>query len=523
MIVIAGGTVLDGERDPYRADVLVEGDRVRDVVPGGLTGVSGGVTYLDARGCYVTPGWVDMHAHDDVAATDPAVYEAKIRQGITTVAITMDGFGYAGVPRDDTLREALFRYWRPVNGESHGVWGEDLAAYAAKVTGRLGLNVVLGVPHANVRIGAQGFALRPLTAEAYARAERTAADWAAQGAFGLSTGLGYAPAVAADVDELVRLGQAVRIHGGRLYVSHVRDYGTGLFTAVEEALEVGRRSGLAVHLSHLHLSHPTMFGRAAELLERLTAVRAAGLAVTWDTYPYTAGSSILYSYLPAWLSDGGPDALMARLADEATLARLDADAALTGFGWQRVVIAATRTGAWVGQSVADLAAARGTSPVRAIAALLREEDLVVSCIVHQTLEADDIAIAEADGCVVGTDGLPYGQRRHPRYSGAMAAFYRRHVRERGALTPTEAVRRMSIRAAELLGIGRRGPWRGAVADLAVWDPDRYMDRSTYAEPDRAADGVRHVLVGGKPVLRDEQFDPTVRAGATIASRQHGGV
>lgn len=518
MRVVRGGVVTDGEHRPYPGDVIIEGDRVTDVVVGGLGTTPDGADILEAEGLWVTPGFVDMHAHDDVAAAIPDVYEGKIRQGVTTVAVTMDGFGYAAMPEE--LREPISRYWRPVDGDPGPAGGATLGAYAERLEGSLGPNLALGVPHANLRIEQAGFDLRDLTGSERARARERARALAAEGAFGLTTGLSYVPAVASSLEELVDLGRGVREGGGRLYVTHLRDYGRNLFRAVDEAISVGRETGLRVHLSHLHLSHPDRFGQGELLLERLCQARADGVPVTWDTYPYQAGSSILYSYLPAWVQDGGPDALLRRLGEPDVLRRLEADRDLAGFGWGRVVIASTPDGREAGESVAALSERRGESVVRTVARILREADLDVSCIVHQTQEADDLLIAEADGCVVGTDGLPFGARRHPRYTGAMAAYYRRHVVERRAFDEggTEAVRRMSTRATGLLGIERAGPYAGARADLAVWDPAGYRDRSTYDHPDVYAEGMRHVLVAGVPVLRDGKFDPSARPGQWLRSR-----
>lgn len=505
--------VADGRTARRRADVLVEGARVAAVVEGGLGTPPPGAEVLEAEDHLVTPGFCDMHSHDDVAATDAAVYEAKVRQGVTTAAIGMDGLAYAPLPPAE--RAALGRYWRPVDGEPGELWAESLAAYAERLHGRLGMNVVAGVPHGNVRLAIAGFALRGLTEAELERAERLAARIAAEGAYGLSTGLGYVPALASDRRELVRVARAVARAGGRLYVTHMRDYGRDVFAAVDEAVAVARESGLGLHLSHLHLSHPTVHGRSEELLERLADARAAGLAVSWDTYPYGAGSSILYSYLPGWAADGGPDRLLGRLGDEAELARMEAASTSPGHGWGSVVVASSASGRYVGESVADIARRLGTTAVRAIAHVLRAEDLNVAAIVHQTLETDDVRIAEADGCVVGSDGLPYGQRRHPRYSGALAAYYRRHVLERRTFDAEEAVSRMAVRPCALLGIGTRGPVAGAPADIAVWQPQGLRDRSTFDAPRRMAEGVRHVLVAGRPVLRDGVFDPTTRPGALL--------
>lgn len=513
MLWIRGGDVVDGARPRRRADVLVRGERVEAVVDGGLEGAPEGALVLEAGGLVVAPGLVDMHSHDDVAAQDPDVYEAKIRQGVTTAAVSMDGLGFA--PLEPSSQASLLRYWRPVDGAPGSVGGSNLGAYAASLRGRLGLDLAIGVAHGNVRIATAGFALRPLTADELGRAVHDAQALAEEGAYGLSTGLGYVPALAADESELVAMARAVRAGGGRLYVTHMRDYGVAIFAALDEAAAVARRSGLGMHLSHLHLSHPDVLGLAPRLLERLEAIAATGVEVSYDTYPYDAGSSILYSYLPPWVADGGPDRLLDRLGEEAVLERLDVECRAPGHGWQAVVVASSGSGAFVGESVAQIAARLGLTPIRAMARLLREEDLDVAAIVHQTLAADDIQIAETAACVVGSDGIPYGQRRHPRYSGAFAAYYRRHVVERRAFGLEEAVLRMSLRPAALLGLGPHGPRVGARASLMVFDPGAYRDRSTFEAPRLPAEGVRHVLVGGGVVLRDGVFDAAVRPGVWL--------
>lgn len=505
--------MINGEGRSGRADVVVKGSRVDAVVWGGLRALPEDARVLDAADQWVIPGLIDMHAHDEVAATQADVYEGKVRQGVTTVLISMDGFSFA--PLDNDHRNALIRYWKPVNGDPGLLTGCEYEDYAQALADRLGLNVVLGVPHANLRIREAGFALRPLAPDELARMTARVRDGMEWGCYGLSTGLSYVPAVASDMAELIQLAAAIRAAGG-LYVSHLRDYGSNIFAAVEEALELARRLSIAVHLSHLHLSDPRVFGRAEEMRTVLESARDQGLRVTWDAYPYCAGSTALHAFLPPWAQDGGPSALLNRIGDPVHRQRIVHDWGITVREWDRIVISFTSSGRHIGESLLRLAERIGADPPEAAVALLESEQLGVGCVVHQSLEADNDLLAEGSGATVGSDGIPFGQRPHPRYFGAFAASYRRYVRERRSWSPEQAIWRMSTLPARLARLPERGVIEpGAVADLVVLDPTRYCDRATYSAPRLPAEGVTHVLINGYAVLRHGELDAGIRCGEVL--------
>lgn len=515
LLALVGGDVIDGRGKHGRADVWLEGDRIAGIHWGGGTSPPEGADIWRVDGLTVVPGLVDMHSHDDVAAADPERIEAKLRQGVTTVVVGVDGLGYAPVAM--SRRDEMVRYWRPVNGDPGDLWAESLDAYRRRLTGRLLVHVALTIPHGALRVGVAGFESRRLTATELAAMTRQVEVGLEAGACGLSTGLSYIPAASSDLEELVTVCRPLRHRG--LYMSHLRDYWSRMFEAVAEAAELGRRLGIPIHLSHLHLSDPAMFGRAEDLLERLTAIAAEGVALSWDVYPYSAGSSIFHSFLPAWFQEGGPDAIWRRLHDDGCLRRLAADRTLTSKDWSKAVIAGTRSGRHVGRSVAELAQATHADAAQVIVSLLREEELDVSGVIHHSLESDDALLAEGFGAVVGSDGLPYGQRPHPRYAGAFAAFFRRHVRERRTFSAAEAFERMSVRPARLAGLGEQGEVAlGRPADLAVVDLAHYTDRSTYEEPLRMAEGVRHVFVAGTPVIESGRMNRQLRPGRVLTAR-----
>lgn len=510
---VINGYVLDGMGHEGPATVIIEGKRICEVMWGSHVAPSADARILDVSGLVVAPGLIDMHSHDDVAAMDPEIYEAKIRQGVTTTLIGLDGLGYA--PVDPVQAPSLIRYWNPVNGDPGSLFAPDLATYRESLTGRLGLNVALGVPHGNLRIRHQGWGLEPVSAEALAGMVKDAEMELEGGAYGLTTGLGYVPAMGADRRELQAMTTPL-IKRQAIYASHLRSYGTEIFSAIDETIDLARRHGIAVHISHLHLSHPSLFGRAEEILRAFEQYRREGIRLTFDLYPYSAGSSILHSYLPSWLLDGGPDVALARLSDNSTLERLRRDPLVASYAWDRVVIGRTRTGRWIGMSIAESAHRQGTDPAAFMAQLLREESLEVGCIVHQTLEADDVLLAEDPGAVVGSDGIAYGQQPHPRYYGAFAAFYDRHVRQRKTLSMAAAMAKMSTQTADILGLKDRGRLSpGQAADLVIFDRERYRACATYEAPKQFADGVSYVFINGTLVWSPGHFDATARAGDVL--------
>lgn len=511
-IVLQGGQVIT----PHglgRATVIIDHSIIQSIVPPGISVARPGDQILDCTGLIVSPGLIDAHSHDDVAITLPHLYEAKIRQGVTTTAIAMDGLGYA--PVWPSFRDGLIQYWQAVNGPPGDLWAPTISRLIDLFHGKLGLNVLLNIPHANIRMAQLGFRRQTMTASQRLAAADMVREGLDTGAAGVTTGLSYVPAVYADIDELLEICQPLQ-QNDRPYITHLRSYGLRLFEAVDEALTLGRQLGIPVHLSHLHLSHPQLFGRADILLQQLEMAKKDGVRLSWDLYPYSAGASILHSYLPAWINEGGPEKLLDRLKDDAQLEKLAADPAFRAFDWDKVRISFTKSGQYVGHTVRDIAHRQHTSPAQTIRQLLTAEQLQVGCIVYQTDERDDILLAEADGSMVGSDGLAFGQQPHPRYYGAFAAFYQRHVRERQTMTIEAAIYKMSTATALLYHLPDRGKIvAGAAADIMVFDPLTYAPQSSYDSPRQFATGVHHVLINGQLVLRDGVMDMKAKWGQVL--------
>jgi N-acyl-D-amino-acid deacylase len=514
-ILIRHGLVIDGSGRPGAAgDVAITGDRIVAIAP--YLNVEAR-TVVEADGLAVTPGFIDMHAHADLGLLADGRWRSALDQGVTTLVIGQDGLGLA--PLND--RAAAFRReLRGINGDPDTVawtW-RSFAEYLARMTGRIGPNVAAMVPHGTVRLMVMGEDDRAPTADELAAMRAITAQAMREGAFGLSAGLTYAPAMFADDGELVALCRELVSFGG-FYQPHHRNYGHGAMREFAASMEIGRAAGVPVHLTHAHLSFPTNEGRARELLAAVDIACDTGVDVTLDSYPYLAGSTYLAAFLPSWAQVGGPGAVVERVADNDIRARIGEDMVRGSDGlqgmpvdWSTISIAGvdlTGLSFAVGLTIEELGRAWEIEPFEAFCRLLVEDRAAPLALLTIGHEANVRVIMAHPSHMPASDGIVIGQRPHPRAWGTFARYLGVYVREQGIVSLEEMVRKMTSAPARRLGLSDRGLLRpGGAADAVVFDPERIVDRSTYADPRRAPDGVVAVLVNGVFVLRDgHPFDP----------------
>ena len=528
-LVVRGARLVEpdgGSSSPV--DVTVRAGRVESISPAG-SAASGSADVLDAGGRLLLPGFVDAHVHGEAAVLDEDVQLAMLRQGVTSVVVGQDGVSYAPSPAPGEARAPgdaapsglhdaaawASGYFAAINGEHPTFRGGSVNDLLATYDGTTRVNVGYLAPHGTIRYAVLGAAARAATP---AEADRMRALLTAaldDGALGMSTGLEYVPATYADEAELVALTSILAARG-LPHVSHMRGYEDKAGPAFAELVRVARASGVATHVSHYH-------GPAAELLGYVDEAHAQGLDVTFDSYPYLRGCSILSMVsLPTWLPIADVDATVAALTDPAVLDRLHREhfPALADL-WPRVTMAAVPTGtaagapeggpadalAWAeGMTVPDVAARLGLTPAEAAVHLLVATRLRASCVFAQppTNSPESVrALLRHGAHVGGSDAIYAGGRPHPRGWGAFARFLAEHVRTLGDWTWHDAVTHLSTRPAERFALTGRGVVTpGAVADLALVDPDRVRDEATYEDPRRPASGVDDVLVAGVPVLHD---------------------
>ena len=508
-LVIRGGTVVDGTgAPPRRADVGVAGGRIVALPPGDGTAPE----VLDAHGAVVAPGFIDVHTHSDAVGLREAdghdLVRAAVRQGVTTEIC-----GNCGSSLFPSLPDRLPALRRQGIG-SFGTGAPvaaDFAGFAAAYRDRPRANHLASlVGHGTLRAGVLGYQDRPATAAELDAMCALLDSCLAQGAAGLSTGLIYAPGSFGDTAEVTALARVAARHR-KPYVTHLRDEMSRVDEALTEAIGIARDAGAPLHVSHHKTAGRYAWGRTETTLPRLDALRANGMDVSCDVYPYDAASTSLAAMLPPWANDGGTDALTARLADPAQRARMraDIDTGVPGWentvgngGWDRISVAsAPGTPGAEGRTVADLAA--GRDPLDVVAELLLADHGQVTIISHSMREDDVRRVIASPLSMIGSDGVPVAGHPHPRWAGTFARVLGRYVRDLAVLPLETAVRKMTGYPAARFGLTDRGVVRtGAHADLVVFDPATVTDRATYAEPLLPPTGVRHVVVAGHPVVRD---------------------
>jgi N-acyl-D-amino-acid deacylase len=507
---IAGGTMLDGTGGaPRRADLGITGDRIEAV--GDLAHERAGRT-LDVAGLTVTPGFIDIHSHSDWRLWGNRRAESKIRQGVTTEVVGNCGFSPA--PVSDAFRHEMrgFALYLP---ESMDFSWNSTRDYLRRYEDEgVALNVLQLIGHGTLRVAAMGFARRAPTAHEQATMERLMDESMADGAAGLATGLIYAPGSYAATDEIVGIARRAGAARG-FYASHIRGEGATLLDAVREAIQIGREAGLPVQVSHIKAAGRAHWGRVKDALALIDAARAQGLDVRADVYPYTASSTSLRTLMPDWVLEGGIEAMLGRLTDPASRARIRSEISggagilSRGIGWEDVMIAyAVARPDAQGRRVSEIAAARGQHPLDAAMDLLVDEGGKGSVILFQLDEADfRLALAHpqvmigSDGSSLAVEGTMGAGKPHPRSYGTFPRVLGHYARDEGIIGLSEAVRKMTGLPADRLGLADRGVLRaGARADVVAFDAARVIDRATYDEPHRYAAGVSHVLVNGRVVI-----------------------
>ena len=496
-LLIRNGTVVDGTGAPARsADVGIVGDRV--VAIDSLDGATA-QTEIDATGKVVSPGFIDVHVHSEVALADPndTMRYGSVLQGVTTHLAAPDGFGYA--PLDHEGARALWECDLFSHGEANlSLDWPTAESYLSIFEGNTPVNVVPQVPHCAVRYGAMGWAARPATDVELDRMKVTTREWLEAGAVALCLGLDYQPSAFADTRELVELSKIAAEYDA-VYSAHVRYNDIGLEAAWRETMEIGERAGIPVHISHEHVTPIT-----APLLEEA----ASRCDLTFESYLYHAGCTHLALTLPIWAQEGGPNGVRERLHEPVARERIRKHLAAQ-FGREdrsRAVFVDTQTGQYIGQSINE-AAADARMPVADFAIkVLEEEHPYALMIYHRGTTPEFQAQSIRDtiqhpAMMVASDGMYHGISAHPRGFGTFARVLRLCVREMGAVSLEEAVRKMSGFPAERFQIKDRGLLReGYGADVVIFDPAEVADRATWDEPRLEPVGIDRVIVNGQVVV-----------------------
>nr|WP_310784388.1 D-aminoacylase [Candidatus Palauibacter polyketidifaciens] len=516
-VLIRGGMVYDGSEDPPRtADVAIAGDTIAGI---GDFAPASARTTIDAAGLAVSPGFINMLSWGTESLIVDGRSLSDIRQGVT---LEVFGEGNSMGPLNPQMKADMLARQGDVRFE---IPWTSLGEYLDHLVERgVATNVASYVGATTVRVHEIGHEDRPPTPEELGRMQELVREAMREGAVGVGSSLIYAPAFYADTDELIALASAAGEFGGG-YISHLRSEGNRLIESVDELISIAREAGVRAEIYHLKAAGSENWAKLDEVIERVERAQAEGLEITADMYTYTAGSTGLDAAMPPWIHEGGHTAMIARLRDPETRARIAAEMRTPTDEWENLLLAAGSPDRALlvgfrqdslkyltGRTLAEVAESRGTGIEETAMDLVVQDDSRVGT-VYFMMSEDNVRRQVAIPWVsFGSDAGSLAPEEpfvrsstHPRAYGNFARLLGRYVRDEGIIPLEEAIRKLtSLPAANLRleGRGRLAP--GYFADVVIFDPATIADHATFEEPHQLATGVRDVFVNGVHVLAEEE-------------------
>ena len=502
-VLIAGGQIIDGSGNVgFQGAVGIEGDTVQ-VLRGDVATIEARKR-VDATGRVVCPGFIDFHAHSGLVILAEPKHEPKVHQGVTTEIIGVDGNSYAPFRSQDDLSKFIqLNSGLDGNPPISQRWA-TVAQYLAHFDRKVAVNICYLVGNSPLRIAAVGWQERPATSAEQADMRALLREAMEEGAWGISTGLDYPPGSYADTDELVNLSEEAARLGG-IYHSHVRyRLGDRFLDPFREAIDIGRRSGIAALITHFYQRLYTP-GSATDMLGLVETARdTEGLDVTFDSYPYVYSSTRLLIMFPDWVHDGGPQRLIEALCSPEARERLRREVGPRGSSWQDIWLTYFKrqhNHQYEGHSVAEIAAMRDQNPVDALCDLLVDEDLQTS---YVSLSGDASTLPRFVAhplSMVGSDAVLLGEFPSPRTYGCFPVILGKFARDERVVTLPQAIRKMTSFPAQRLGLRDRGLLRdGFKADVVVFDPLTVGAPATRSQPKQLPTGIDYVFVNGTAVI-----------------------
>ena len=513
-LILRNGTIGDGIGAPsFVGDLAINDDRIAAV---GDLSDSRGVTEVDVSGLVVAPGFINMLSWAGEALLEDGRSQGDIRQGVT---LEVFGEGVSGGPLTDQMKALEVTSQGDIKFD---VAWTTLGDYLEHLEGKgVSPNIASFVGATTLRVHEVGYEDRPPTADELDRMRGLVRQAMEEGAIGIGSSLIYSPGFYAQTDELIELTKVAAEYGG-LYISHMRSEGNALLEALDELLRIARESGIRAEIYHLKAAGQSNWDKLGDVIERVEAARSEGLEITANMYTYTAGSTGLDAGMPPWVQEGGYDAWAGRLQNPAIRDRVRQEMTTPTNEWENLLLAAGAEGTllvgfknpslrvYIGQTLAEVAAARGTSVSDTAMDLVVEDGSrvqVVYFLMSEENVARQIGLPWVSYCSdagsYASEGIFLNSSTHPRAYGNFARLLGRYVREERIIALEEAIRKLTSLPAGNLRIRDRGQLTaGYFADVVVFDPAKIQDHATYEDPHQYATGIVHVWVNGTQVLRD---------------------
>jgi dihydroorotase/N-acyl-D-amino-acid deacylase len=512
-IVIVNGHIIDGTGSPwYSGDIGIRGGRIAAI--GNLASAARKQT-IDAHGQVVAPGFIDMLGQSEISILVDPRLPSKIYQGITT-EITGEGDSVAPLnARMIAADRANYDHYKITPN-----WTTFSGYFARLERQGMGINLASYVGATSVRRMVLGDGDVQPTPAQLAQMQELVGQAMQQGAVGLSTALQYAPAPYAKTDELIALARVAAEDGG-IYASHIRSEGDAEPTAIDEAIRIGREAHIPVEIWHLKTAGKRNWGKMPQVVAQIDAARASGIDVSANTYAYTAWFNTFSAFIPPWAHDGGDAALIERLKDPDTRARIRRDMLSPTGDWdnewqeipgpEAVEIAVVQNPALVplqGKRLSEVAARWHEDPIDALCDFLIKDNAYTSVAVFGMSEPDVVLALRQPWVSIDNDsqgtspeGLLGQEHPHPRAYGTFPRILRKYVREEHVLTLPDAIRKFSALPAQRLRLTDRGVLKqGMWADVVIFDPATIRDLAAYEQPNQLSQGMDYVLVNGVPVV-----------------------
>jgi len=501
-VLIKGGRIIDGTGNPwFKADIGIKEDKISEI--GHLK--SDADKIIEAAGLVVSPGFIDIHSHSDYNVLVDPMVQSKVRQGVTTEVVGMCGSSAA--PMNHAVRAYREKYSSSLDRGYEYDW-ETMDDYLNKVNSvGASFNLVTVIGHGTIRQNVMQYEDRHTTPSELDEMKQLVDESMKAGAYGISTGLIYTPGVYADISEIIELSKIVASHGG-IYFSHIRGEGATLLEAVREAISIGEQAGLPIQIAHFKASGKPYWGQTVESLRLVEEARRGGVDVTFDQYPYNAGSTGLSALLPHWALEGGGDKILERLNDQKTREKIkESKWNITRDLSTVMVSSADKHPDYVGKSVSEIAKIEDKDDMDTTFDLLIAENMRVGVVLFTQSEEDvrrvmksPYGMVGSDGSAVSPEGVLGRGKPHPRFYGTFPRVIGHYVRD-GVLDLQEAVRKMTSASAQRLGLRDRGLIReGFKADITVFDEENVNDEATFVNPHRYAAGILYVFVNGTLVI-----------------------
>ena len=508
-IIIRNGIIVDGTGSPwFKGDIGIEGERISGI--GDLSRFKA-EREIDAKGLAVCPGFVDVHTHTDTSFFVNPKADSKIMQGITTEVVGNCGNSPAPITELGKSFHSKSDRYKLIGWD----WNTVAEYYDRLEANGLPLNVGTMIGHGTVRSSVLGFEAREPTSQELESMKSLVEKGMKEGAFGLSSGLKYAPGVYAKTDELIELCKIVKKYNG-IYATHLRNQGDHLIESVDEAIEIGNKSGIPVQISHLKVKGRGNWGKAKNMLRIIDKASEKGVDVTFDQYPYRAGSTGTWTITPKWAREGGVESFLKRLKnpEERKMIEKEITEQEDWTGSERIVIVRFEPDPSLeGKDLKEIGELRGKEPESVMCDLMLEAGGSVPTVHFYGWEEDVKEIMTHNAMMVGSDGsslASHGElgkgKPHPRNYGAFTRFLGRYVLREGLMSIENGILRMSSFPARRMGLLDRGIlWTGMFADVVILDPEKVIDVATYENPHQYAKGIEHVFVNGAIAVKNRKL------------------